>query len=160
MADAVAQEVLRVRRGSSTRDVEKLWTRQLKLDGRADGPPWRTPPTDHVAWTYTLRAKSEDPLEVMLVGIDGPGIVLVGQPGEPFVATGVNLRRALREAGVAHPFVIGYANGYRTYLPPRHAFIDGGYEVGWAWWSRSSEMLQDDIREQVLESMRLRAHPA
>ena len=159
MGSAVAQEVLLVRRGSIPQEVEKLWTRQLKLDGRADGPPWPPPAADHIARTYRLRRRSDDPLEVMLVGIDGPGIVLVGQPGETFVATGVDLRRALRDAGVAHPFVVGYANGYRSYLPPRHAFVDGGYEVGWAWWSHLSETLQDDIRERVLEVVQRHAHP-
>ena len=159
IGNAVAQEVLLVRRGSIPQEVEKLWTRQLQLDGRADSPPWRTPTADHIAWTYTLRPRSDDPLEVMLVGIDGPGIVLVGQPGEPFVATGVDLRRALRDVGVAHPFVVGYANGYRSYLPPRHAFVDGGYEVGWAWWSRLSETLQDDIRALVLETVQRHVRP-
>jgi hypothetical protein len=96
---------------------------------------------------------------VMLVGIDGPGLVLVGQPGEVFGDTGVDLRQALRNAGVAHPFVVGYANGFRLYLPPRHAFPDRGYEVEWAWSFNISETLQDDIRARVLDAIRLQARP-
>ncbi len=96
---------------------------------------------------------------MMVVGIDGPGIVLVGQPGEFFADTGVNLRAALRHAGVAHLFMVGYANGWRLYLPPQHAFPDGGYEVGWAWAHRLSETLQDDIRARVLEAVCLHAAP-
>lgn len=156
MGAAVADEVLRIWRGTSQQDVTGVWTRQLMVDGLADGPPWRTPPADHVAWTYMSRRRNEEPLEIMLVGIDGPGIVLIGQPGEPFVATGVELRRLLRNAGIMNPFVVGYANGYQSYLPPADAFVDGGYEVGWAWWSRTSETLQDDIRERVLDSVHAR----
>jgi neutral ceramidase len=161
IGEAVAQEALRVHFGIAVREVEGLWTRQLKLEGRGDGQPGGAPDPDHMAWTWqhASRADREDPLEVMVVGIDGPGIVLVGQPGEFFADTGVDLRQTLRNAGVAHPFVVGYANGWRLYLPPRHAFPDGGYEVGWAWSFNLPETLQEDIRAGVLKTLRLHSAP-
>ncbi len=76
-----------------------------------------------------------------------------GQPGEVFAETGVGLRRELREAGVRHLFVVGYANGWRAYLAPRSAYSEGGYEVDWAVAIRHPETLQDDIRALVVGAL-------
>jgi Neutral/alkaline non-lysosomal ceramidase, N-terminal len=161
IGEAVAREALRVHRGIALDDVERLWIQQLRLDPVSKAPPSGTPIPGHMAnsWEHASLFERTDPLEVMLVGIDGPGIVLVGQPGEVFGDTGVDLRRALRNHGVAHPFVVGYANGFRLYLPPRHAFPDRGYEVEWAWALNISETLQDDIRARVIDAVRLHAPP-
>jgi neutral/alkaline ceramidase-like enzyme len=161
IGEAVAREARRVHRGIAPGDVERLWTRQLEVDPVSRTPASGTPIPGHMAhaWKHASLFERKDPLEVMLVGIDGPGIVLVGQPGEVFGDTGVDLRQALRNAGVAHPFVVGYANGFRLYLPPRHAFPDRGYEVEWAWSFNISETLQDDIRARVLDAIRLQARP-
>ncbi len=155
MGDAVAREALRVQRGIKPVDVERLWTRQLRFDPVSKAPPSGAPVDNHIVhgWSLARLFERTDPLEVMLVGIDGPGIVLVGQPGEVFGDTGVDLRRALRNAGIAHPYVVGYANDCRLYLPPRHAFPDGGYEVQMAWAFKIRETLQDDIRAGVLEAV-------
>lgn len=154
MGEAVARETLRVHRGIAPVDVERLWTRQLRFDPVSKTPSG-APADDHIVqgWELAELFVRRDELEVMLVGIDGPGIVLVGQPGEVFADTGVDLRRALRNTGIAHPYVVGYANDCRLYLPPRHAFPDAGYEVEMAWAFSISETLQDDIRAGVLEAV-------
>ncbi|MBM3859355.1 MAG: hypothetical protein FJ395_06860 [Verrucomicrobia bacterium] len=54
----------------------------------------------------------------------------VSLPGEPFVETGL----ALKKAGAT--FVVGYANGWLGYLPIRRAYDEGGYEVNPGPWSR------------------------
>jgi neutral ceramidase len=143
---AVADEVLRVHAGVRTGEVTRIWTRRLAVD-RAGAPPAEGGPLDGHG---VPRAAADEPVAVMLVGIDGPNVVLVGQPGEVFAETGVDLRRRLRDAGVRHPFVVGYANGWRAYLAPRSAFSDGGYEVEWARAMRHPESLQDDIRALVI----------
>lgn len=145
---AVGEEVVRVHRGIETGPLEGLWTRTLALDA----PPARPAAAaagGPVEEAVRPRAPHDEPLELMLVGIEGPGIVLVGAPVELFCESGVRLRRALRAAGVAHPFAVGYANGWRGYLPPRHAFAEGGYEVGWAHASGLPASLEAALVERV-----------
>ncbi|MEN3284517.1 MAG: hypothetical protein V7607_5657 [Solirubrobacteraceae bacterium] len=129
LAAVVADETLRVLGGIAVRDVEGLWTRQVLIDVFAP------------------------PLEVMLIGIDGPGVVLVGQPGEVFAETGVALRRAMRAEGVEHPYVVGCANGRRLYLPPAGAFAEGGYEIAVAETSGVDESVQEEIGAAVLAAL-------
>src|SRR6185436_4345712 len=127
MARALANEVRRVFRGAEPGEVTGLWTRQL-----ATAPPKPPAEYEHPHQGHGSVVPTTEPLEIMLVGIDGPGVVLVGEPGEIFSETSVRLRRELRVAGVPFGFAVGYANGRRSYLPPDHAFPDGGYEVEWA----------------------------
>lgn len=65
-------------------------------------------------------------------------------PGEPFVETGL----ALKKAGAN--FVVGYANGYLGYFPIRRAYAEGGYEVMQGPWSRvapgSAELLETQAK--------------
>jgi hypothetical protein len=152
---AVAKEALQVHRGIATEDVGGIWTRQIEVTQPAEPAPEGHRDSGPLGGRGVPRAERGRPLEVMMVGIDGPGIVLVGQPGEVFAETGVALRRGLRASGVRHPFVVGYANGWRAYLPPREAYPDGGYEVDWARTMNVSETLQDDIRSLVLETVKL-----
>jgi hypothetical protein len=140
-----AEEVLRVHRGVATGEVDGVWARRIAVAAAPSGEHDPGPLGGHGA----PRAAPDEPVDVMLVGIDGPDVVLLGQPGEVFGETGVDLRRRLREAGVRHPFVLGYANGWRAYLAPRSAYRDGGYEVEWARAMRLPETLQDDIRALV-----------
>jgi neutral ceramidase len=149
---AVADEALRVHRGIATRSDGAVWTHQLAVP-LGDGPP-PIAPTALTAGHREPRVAPGTPLEVMLLGLDGPGLMLVGMPGEPFAQSGVALRRALRATGVRHPFAIGQANGRRAYLPPADAFAEGGYEIEWAQTNGFPETLQDDIRAAVLEAVR------
>lgn len=147
----VAAEALRVHRGIAVGDAERVWARRLLAELAAERPltPEIDPEHPCHEWDGGVRARREQPLETMLLGVDGPGILLAGQPGEVFVQTGVSLRRELRAAGFAHSFVVGCANGWRLYLPPREAFADGGYEVDWARVLGLPERLQDDFRTLV-----------
>jgi Neutral/alkaline non-lysosomal ceramidase, N-terminal len=151
-AAVVADEVVRVHRGVIVRGLERVWTRRLLIEQLAPEPPAGGGlEAEHPArvWDGGVRVPHDQPLEVMLVCIDGPDIVLAGQAGEVFADTGISLRRDLRNAGVAYPFVVGYANGWRLYLPPPHAFPDAGYEVGWAAALGIPATLQDDIRSRI-----------
>ncbi len=67
-------------------------------------------------------------MEIMLVGL--ADALLVGQPGEVFSETAVNLRGRLRLLGYRTPMLVSQANGYLTYLPEPSAFDEGGYEPG------------------------------
>ena len=151
LGGAVADEALRVHRGIATDADGAVWTRRLAV-AHGDGPP-AIAPTALTVGHHQPRVAPDTPLEVMLLGLDGPGVVLVGMPGEPFADTGVELRRALRAAGARHPFAIGQANGRRAYLPPAHAFADGGYEIQWAQTNGFPQTLQDDIRAAVLAAV-------
>ena len=144
---AVADEALRVRDGVATGDAGTLWTRRVTVE--LAHPPTVEPGAMTVGHHHP-RASRGAPLDVTLIGLDGPGLVLVGEPGELFAATGVELRRALRGAGVRHAFALGFANGRRMYLPPRHAFADGGYEIEWARTNGIPETVQDDVCTRVL----------
>lgn len=147
---AVAQEALRVHSGIAPVEATGVWARRLALPHpQPEGKPPASPLGEH----FLPRTPAGAPLEVMLLGVDGPGIVLVGQPGEVFAATGVELRRALRAAGFPHPWVVGYANDWRAYLAPPEAYPDGGYEVDWARTAGHPQTLQDEIRAAVLTAV-------
>jgi hypothetical protein len=149
----VAEEVLRIHRGTVLQDVTRLWTAGITVGGivaaASEEPgedPWQGR-GDRVK----PRVGPGRPLEVMLLAIEGPGIMLVGQPGEVFSETGIGLRQELRQAGIRYPFVVGYANGWRAYLPPERAFSEGGYEVVWASEMGTPPSLQEEIRSGILE---------
>src|SRR5699024_266958 len=55
----------------------------------------------------------------------GPARILA-LPGEPFAATGMQLRRRL---GMPEAMVAGYCDGCPGYPPPREEYPFGGYEV-------------------------------
>jgi hypothetical protein len=163
LAHAVVEEVLLVRDGIEPGEVTGIRTRQIAVAATPAGEPvapgkarryehvGASLPSAHAARALPLpRVGAEQPLEVMTVAIDGPSVLLVGEPGEVFARTGAQLRRRLRHAGTRAPFVVGYANGWRTYLPPADAFPDGGYEVDWARRLGLSETLQDDLAATVL----------
>jgi hypothetical protein len=155
LGKAVAAEVLRVHHGIASRDVTNFWTRSVTIGekhqtvGASAEDPWQGR-GDRVR----PRIGPNQPVGVTVVGIDGPDIVLVGQPGEVFSETGVDLRRQLRKAGVRYPFVVGYTNGWRAYLPPARAFHEGGYEVLWAVEMGTSDTLQEEICDAVLRTVR------
>jgi neutral ceramidase len=154
LGGAVAAEVLRVCGGIASAEVTDVWAQRISVPHPApSGPRVPSPLGNH----FLPRAPIDHPIEAMLIGVDCPGVVLVGQPGEVFARTGARLRRDLRRAGVRHPFVVGYANGWRGYLAPADAFADGGYEVDWARAAGHAETLQDELRVRVLEAVASRA---
>ncbi len=149
----VAAEVLRTVAGVELGPVRRVWTVPLTI--AADGEP---DPSEPLAGIVGPRVPPGTPLEVMLVGIDGPGILIAGQPGELFARSGARLRRHLRHAGVPFPVLVAHANGRRGYLPPADAFPEGGYEVSWARSCGIPADVQDEIAREVLAVVSVREH--
>ena len=56
-------------------------------------------------------------------------IALVGVPGELFVEIGMEMKALLLSAGFSNALICGYTNGNIGYIPTRHAYGAGGYEV-------------------------------
>jgi hypothetical protein len=94
-----------------------------------DLKPLTEPAISHRSVEIALDGRKE-PLcaEVQAMRI-GP-VNWVSLPGEPFVETGL----VLKKAGAT--FVVGYANGWLGYLPIRRAYDEGGYETNPGAWSR------------------------
>ena len=73
----------------------------------------------------------------------------ISLPGEPFVETGL----ALKRAGAS--FVCGYSNGWMGYFPIERAYDEGGYEVDIGAWSRvapgSAEVLEKSACQLLVE---------
>ncbi len=96
------------------------------------------------------RKLNESPLcaEVQAMRV-GP-VKWVSVPGEPFVETGMALKRSGAD------FVVGYANGYLGYFPIRRAYAEGGYEAEIGPWSRaalgSAERLQE-VGQNLLQRL-------
>jgi neutral ceramidase len=151
----IAEEALRVHDGIQTQEITGIRTRRIAVPAGATEHAAVGPGHQARDGGLLPRAGAAEPLEIMTVALDGPGVLLVGQPGEVFADTGARLRRSLRRAGARAPFVVGYANGWRGYLPPADAFPDGGYEVDWARLIGLSETLQADIAAAVLDGVGL-----
>jgi len=64
------------------------------------------------------------PAEVQVVRLDDTAFV--GIPGEPFVGLGLRIKEA---TGMDLVFVCGYTNGDIGYVPTRHEYDEGGYEI-------------------------------
>jgi len=151
LGEAVAEEINHVMKTIVTKpSVDGLWTVQVTLDGsrQQDDPIY--PSHLEVPSHLTERPNppgpnGERPVEIMMMGVEGPGIVLVGEPGEVFAETAVTMRRQMQTLGYAHSWVISYANGWQVYLPPESAYPEGGYEVSWAVDLGLSPTLQDRI---------------
>src|SRR5690606_28680891 len=97
------------------------------------------------------------PAEIMLMGIGD--VLLLGQPGEVFSETAVNLRTNLRLMGVRTPMLVTYANGWLAYLPEPEAFDEGGYEPGWANRLGISRYFQQRVWDAVQPGVRPHIQP-
>lgn len=64
--------------------------------------------------------------EVMALAL-GPGLAILGLPGEFFVETAQAIRQA---SGIRHLLVACYANHYVGYVCPPSVYEEGGYEAG------------------------------
>jgi len=146
LALAYNAEVLRVWRGIKPVADVPLWTKQLHIDGAvsADEPQARGMTDAHHSMLPIGKAAK---MEIMLVGIGEA--LLCSQPGEVFSESSVEYRKVCQRMGVGYPILISYANGGYAYLPPANAFLEGGYEVGWALEIGVSRHLQDRIMSEV-----------
>ncbi len=71
-------------------------------------------------------ADGAEDVEVTLHGIAVGDVALVGFPGEPFSAIGMQVHA---ESPFPHTHMAGYSNGWLGYVPTADAFGPGGYEV-------------------------------
>lgn len=58
------------------------------------------------------------------------GLVAVSIPGELFSKLGLEIKAGLKEAGAAHPIIVGLGNEWISYMMPPEEFGQGGYEPG------------------------------
>lgn len=78
----------------------------------------------------------------------GEGLSLVGLPGEPFTATGQQIR-----AGSSGTVLLaGYANQAAGYLPPREEFERSGLEVGCSMYAPGTAELLADAAVSLVRS--------
>jgi hypothetical protein len=127
-ADAVAYVAKTITTSAPERPI---WSEQVIVNGAAapgEHPLRPKPPVlNDMMGSFDPQKL---PTEIMLFGLGE--MVLVGQPGEVFSETAVNLRVWLRNMGYKAPMLVSYANGWYFYLPEPTAFIEGGYEPNWA----------------------------
>ncbi len=103
------------------------------------------------------------------VGIEVPAHVtgvrigraaLVFLPGEPFVETGLALKKS---SPLEFTFVVGFSEETVGYVPTEEAFEEGGYEVGFGSWSllsRGSERILRLRAGQLLSELAMGAEGA
>lgn len=135
---------------------QPLWTEQVTVNAAADPGehPVRKPPA-LIDEYPTITDERNIPAEIMIVKIGD--LVLVGQPGEVFSETAVNLRVRLRMMGYPSPALVSYANGWFLYLPEPGAFVEGGYEPGWAVTCGLSKQFQPRVWAAIEPVLRRRA---
>lgn len=113
----------------------------------AERAMWSQPSAANQRLFRLARKLKEDSLQVEIQAMRLGGIKWISLPGEPFVETGL----ALKRAGAS--FVIGYANGWHGYFPIRRAYDEGGYETEVGAWSRvapgSAEQLESTAKKLI-----------
>ncbi len=147
IARAYSAEVTRVWRGIQTEAHLPLWVERVTVDGRVE-PDEPRPEGLSTAHRGLLPITNLERMEIMLVGVGRA--VLASQPGETFGETAVEFRKTCQQMGYTYPLMISYANGSYAYLPPANAFLEGGYEVGWALKLGLSRHLQERITAAML----------
>jgi neutral ceramidase len=155
LGESIADEIHHVMKTIvTTSSVDRVWSKRLTVEGsrQIEDPLYpedvETPP--HVIeQPIPCGPKGERPLEVMMIGVEGTGIVLVGEPGELFAETAATMRREMQTLGYRSPWVVGYANGWQLYLPPESSYPEGGYEVSWAVHLGLSPGLQNRIWDRI-----------
>ena len=129
---------------------------QLYRDG-AEAPPL-TPEgisvvmDERLPWAAELQQEESTGRQGITVEVSvlrAGSVAVVGIAGEPFVETGLAIKRA---SPVPHTIIAGYTNGCGGYLPPRVAYPEGGYEVDEAYrWYRLPAPLEPGCAERVVE---------
>jgi len=143
LGHAVAEEAWKI---SQTIQVgqpsERPWVGSARVKIRRDDAP---PVEEHLR--PFLGPEGSETVEVMALGVGE--VALIGEPGEVFAETFVDYKRRLWQMGFRVPMAASYANGFFAYLPPSHAFPQGGYEIGWA----RRVGLREDMQERMWEAM-------
>jgi hypothetical protein len=86
-------------------------------------------------------------IETFAMGIGD--FILVGEPGEIYVETGLDLKAKVRKLGYRFPWVVSYANDWQSYLSPEAAFPEGGYEVEMSKMANHTPQLQTRLWEAL-----------
>jgi hypothetical protein len=157
LGDAFADEIRYVT-GTITTAVPTtpIWSEQITINAAADPGEHPKRPTAPIGDVIGQFDEQNIPAELMLLGIGDA--VLVGEPGEVFSETAVNIRMRLRHMGYKAPMLVTYANGFILYLPEPEAFIEGGYEPNWAATLNISRQFQGRVWAAI--EPRLRQHAA
>lgn len=145
LGHAVADEAWRVAERAYMREpVGTPWTATARLN-------LRRPDADPISsgkWARRFLGDWSGEVEVAALGIDE--FVLVGEPGEVFAETFVDLKRELWQMGFQVAMTAGYMNGGFGYLPPREAFAEGGYEIDMAKRLGLREDTQERMRRKII----------
>ncbi len=95
-------------------------------------------------WSFDANVKhmdeGDETIETFAMGIGD--FILVGEPGEMYVETGLDLKAKVRKYGYRFPWVVSYANDWQSYLSPEAAFPEGGYEVRMSQMAKHSPQLR------------------
>lgn len=114
-----------------------------------------------VPWSLSLQVphsdQNDETIEVMALGFSE--FILIGEPGEVYVETGLELKERVRKLGYRFPWVVSYANDWQSYLSPESAFDEGGYEVAMSQHAKHSPQLQSRLWAAVAPGIP-RAAPA
>lgn len=148
LGQAVAEEAWKIAQAIQTDESPRPpWVGSARVKiRRADAPPLE----EHLR-AY-VGPQGFETAEVMALGVGE--MALVGEPGEVFAETFVEFKRRLWQMGFRVPMAASYANGFFGYLPPSHAFPEGGYEVGWAQRLGLHEDMQDLMWEAMERTIR------
>jgi hypothetical protein len=95
--------------------------------------------------------EGEELIETFAMGIGD--FILVGEPGEMYVETGLDLKAKVRLSGYRFPWVVSYANDWQAYLSPEAAFPEGGYEVMMSKMAKHSPKLQERFWEALSQGI-------
>jgi neutral ceramidase len=163
LGKAVAEEILRVTKSITTKSARRVWNSSVVVNGSRQPDETAYSLSGEVPPHIIERPNSSEfdgklPMELMMVGIGEGGFVAVGQPGEVFAETAVEMRRQAQSMGYDHAWTIGYANGWQLYLPPESAFPEGGYEVDWAIALGITPRLQNCVRDAIHPTLIQHAH--
>jgi len=143
LGQAVAEEAWKIAQTIQTGKPSRLpWVGSARVKiRRADAPPLEERLRAYVG------PQGFETVEVMALGVGE--VALVGEPGEVFAETFVDFKRRLWQMGFGVPMAASYANGFFAYLPPAHAFPEGGYEIGWA----QRLGLREDMQELMWDAL-------
>lgn len=122
-----------VRRRDARLDALKQGNDHSSLDDASSSPSHHSGAGyDRFLWQEEIAVSQmpnefEIPYQLLRIG----DLILVGVSGEIFTSFGLAMARAANQCLV---LPVGIVGGWNGYLPPEHAFQQGGYEVACARW--------------------------
>jgi len=135
-AEQLAQAVDHALSNSTFLSSPKLLLRRRSFD-----LPTRLPHGQHAGQRLTTK----------VIGLRLGNAALIFLPGEPFVETGLSLRRASPFEFTA---VVGFSEETVGYIPTDEAFAEGGYETGFGPWSILAPSSESILRQQATQLLK------